>query len=166
MSERGKGKHQRIAARTQKMRARNSRLIRIFLVVILACGCFALGFMVRDHPHFLQRLGFPDTITGLVTTTSEADDKDTYNSLSKRIAEVEGILETDSLDTYDLNVVTQSTLAAFAEASDDPYLRYYTPERYEALLNTASEGYAGVGVLFSEYGGIAYVVDVFEGSEV
>lgn len=156
---------QRTAARTQKMRARNTRLIRIFIGIILVCAAFAAGFMVRDHPQLLQRLGFPETVTGIPTNVTETEEKDIYNSLSKRVAEVESILATDSLDTYDLNVVTQSTLSAFAEASDDPYLRYYTPERYEALLNTADEGYAGVGVLFSEYGGVAYAVDVFEGSE-
>ena len=57
------------------------------------------------------------------------------------------------------------SLEAFAESTNDPYMRYYTAERYQELLNQAGEGYAGVGVLFSEYNGMAYAVDVFEGSE-
>ena len=151
MSERGKGKNQRVAARTQKIRARNSRLIQIFVVVILACAMFAAGFLVRDHPYFLQRLGFPDTVTGLATNIADQNDtKDAYSSLSVRVAEVE---------------VTVKTLEAFAGATYDPYLRYYTAERYRELLNQVGEGYAGIGVLFSEYNGMAYVVDVFDGSE-
>ena len=166
MGERGKGKNQRVAARTQKIRARNSRMIRIFLVAILVFAAFAAGFLVRDHPHFLQRIGFPDTVTGLVANvTEQGDTKDTYNSLSKRVAEVEEKLASDSLDSYDLDAATKSTLEAFAESTDDPYARYYTAERYQELLNQAGEGYAGIGVLFSEYNGMAYAVDVFEGSE-
>ena len=166
MSERGKGKNQRIAARTQKMRARNSRLIQIFAVVILACVMFAAGFLVRDHPYFLQRLGFPDTVTGLATNIADQNDtKDTHNSLSVRVAEVEDKLKNDSLDEYNLDEVTVKTLEAFAGATYDPYLRYYTAERYKELLNQVGEGYAGIGVLFSEYNGMAYVVDVFDGSE-
>ena len=166
MSERGKGKNQRIAARTQKMRARNSRLIQIFAVVILACVMFAAGFLVRDHPYFLQRLGFPDTVTGLATNIVDQNDtKDVHNSLSMRVAEVEDKLKNDSLDEYNLDEVTVKTLEAFAGATYDPYLRYYTAERYRELLNQVGEGYAGIGVLFSEYNGMAYVVDVFDGSE-
>ena len=166
MSERGKGKNQRVAARTQKIRARNSRLIQIFAVIILVCAMFAAGFLVRDHPYFLQRLGFPDTVTGLTTNIADQNDtKDVYNSLSVRVAEVEDKLKNDSLDEYDLDEVTVKTLEAFAGATYDPYLRYYTAERYRELLNQVGEGYAGIGVLFSEYNGMAYVVDVFDGSE-
>ena len=166
MSERGKGKNQRVAARTQKIRARNSRLIQIFVVVILACAMFAAGFLVRDHPYFLQRLGFPDTVTGLATNIADQNDtKDVHNSLSMRVGEVEDKLKNDSLDEYDLDEVTVKTLEAFAGSTYDPYLRYYTAERYRELLNQVGEGYAGIGVLFSEYNGMAYVVDVFDGSE-
>ena len=166
MGERGKGKNQRTAARTQKIRARNVRAMRVFLAAILICAAFAAGFMVRDHPHFLQRLGFPESITGLATSVADQNDsKDAYNSLSKRISEVEDRLSADSLDTYDIDAVTKGALEAFAEATDDPYMRYYTEERYHDLLAQAGEGYAGVGVLFSEYNGMAYAVDVFDGSE-
>ena len=166
MSERGRGKNQRVAARTQKIRARNSRLIQIFVVVILACAMFAAGFLVRDHPYFLQRLGFPDTVTGLATNIADQNDtKDVHNSLSMRVGEVEDKLKNDSLDEYDLDEVTVKTLEAFAGSTYDPYLRYYTAERYRELLNQVGEGYAGIGVLFSEYNGMAYVVDVFDGSE-
>ena len=165
MAERGN--NQRAAARTRKRRARSYRLIRVFIVVLLLCAAFIAGFSIRGQSAFLQTLGFPESITGI--NASEVADqnaakKDVYNSLSMRVSEVEDILATDSLDTYDLDVATQNALTAFAESSSDPYVRYYSADRYNALLNTQDEGYAGVGVLFSEYNGQAYVVDVFEGS--
>ena len=162
-----RGNNQRTVARTRKRRARSYRLIRVFLVIILLCAAFACGFFVRGENAFLQTLGFPVAVTGIQKsdiTDQNAVKKDVYNSLSMRVAEVEDILSSDSLDTYNLDEVTESTLKAFGEASNDPYMRYYSADRYNALLNTQNEGYAGVGVLFSEYNGQAYVVDVFEGS--
>ena len=165
MAEHGNSK--RTAARTRKTRARNSRLIRIFLSIVLICAAFAAGFAVRDHPGFLQRLGFPSTVTGLPTTTAEqnAEKVDVFNSLSARVSEAETILKSDSLDSFGLDEATDSVLTAFANATHDPFMRYYSPDRYTALLNTKDEGYAGIGVLFSEHNGEAYAVDVFEGSE-
>ena len=164
MAERGN--NQRAAARTRKMRARSHRLIGIFLVCILIAAAFSVGFFLRGQSAFLQSLGFPSTITGVKqsTTTETSKAKNAENSLSMRFSEVEDVLAADSLDTYDLDAATKATLNAFTKSTDDPYLRYYTPERYNALLNTQDEGYAGVGVLFSEYNGKAYVVDVFEGA--
>ena len=162
-----RGNNQRTAARTRKRRARSYRLIRVFLVVILACIAFAAGFFVRGESAFLQSLGFPSNITGIVqsdVTEQNVAKKDVYNSISMRVAEDEDVLADDSLDTYNLDAVTEGTLQAFGAASDDPYLRYYSADRYNALLNTQDEGYAGIGVLFSEYNGQAYVVDVFENS--
>lgn len=162
-----RGGNQRSAARTRKRRARSYRLIRIFLAVILICAAFAAGFMVRGQSAFLQSLGFPASITGIAQseiTDQNASKKDVYNALSTRVAEVEDILSEDSLDTYNLDEATEGTFEALGAASNDPYLRYYSSDRYNALLNTQDEGYAGIGVLFSEYNGQAYVVDVFEGA--
>jgi len=123
--------------------------------------------MLRGNSHLLQTLGFSQTITGATSTTVDpgSTKKDVYNAISSRMGEVEDVLSTDSLNTYDLNAVTEATLSAFATATGDPYVRYYSQARYESLLNDQSEGYAGIGVLFSEYNGQAYAVDVFEASE-
>ena len=115
-----RGNNQRTAARTRKRRARSYRLIRAFIVVILLCVAFAGGFVVRGQSGFLQSLGFPSAITGIPqseTTEQAVAKKDVYNSLSTRIAEVEDILATDSLDTYNLDEVTESTFSAFGSAS-------------------------------------------------
>lgn len=156
--------NQRTAARTRKRRARSYRLIGTFIAIILLAVAFAGGFMLRGNSALLQTMGFPSTITGITQSEVTEQTADVYNSLSKRVAEVEGILEKDSLDEYDLDKMTELLLTDLGEASNDHYLRYYTPERYNELLNSQNEGYAGVGVLFSEYAGQAYAVDVFEGA--
>ena len=57
-------------------------------------------------------------------------------------------------------------LDAFAVSTQDPYLRYYDASRFAASSSTsdASDNGGGIGVLFNEYNGSAYAVDVFEGS--
>lgn len=81
-----------------------------------------------------------------------------------RVDEVEGILSEESLDSFDLDQATSSLLTSLAEATEDPYLRYYDQEHYSMLEQDGGEGYEGVGVLFGEYNGQAYAVDVFDGS--
>ncbi len=48
---------------------------------------------------------------------------------------------------------------------NDSYLRYYDESHYESYLKDTSKTYTGIGVLFGEYEGKAYVTDVFAGSE-
>ena len=42
---------------------------------------------------------------------------DTYNSLGARVEEVEGILDEESLDSYDLGMATSSVLDAFSDTT-------------------------------------------------
>lgn len=165
MSERDNGNKTRLAARTRKKRARNLHLIRLFSVVLALCVAFVAGFFLRGNATFLQSLGFPSSVTGLDDSIVDSSaKKDSYNSASARLAEVEQILSEDSMDSYDLDAATNEVLASISDASDDPYLRYFDASRYSQLLGDDAEGYAGIGVMFSEYNGQAYVVDVFEGS--
>ena len=150
------------------MRARNYRFIRIFSAIIALVIAFCLGFALRGHTNFLASLGLPSSITGITqTSTSDnaATSEDVFHSLSARVKEVDALIVDDSLDSYELDPATDAVLTAIAEASNDPFMRYYSNERYTELLTQQDEGYAGIGVLFSEHNGQAYVVDVFEGSD-
>ena len=154
----------RLAARTRKKRARNLRMIRSSLVILAICCAFLLGFFVRGNSMWLQSLGFSQPVTGVEDSKAAASKKDVYNALSARMSEVEEVLNADSMDSYDLDAATNEVMASFSKASDDPYFRYFDPSRYSQLLSDDAEGYAGVGVMLSEYNGQAYAVDVFEGS--
>lgn len=153
-----------MAASARKARERNLRFIRLFSLVICICVAFSLGFLTRGNDALLSSLGFaslvnPETGTG----GAGSQTKDVYNSLSERVSEVEDALVGDSLDSFDLDATTASVLDAFADSTEDAYFRYYDPARYQSLMQ-GGEGYRGIGVLFSEYNGRAYAVDVFEGS--
>ncbi|MEA5020566.1 MAG: S41 family peptidase [Gordonibacter sp.] len=155
-----------VAASARKMRARNLHLMRILAFVVCVCVAFAVGFFLRGNNALLESVGFSSITSGSepISGASSTKDKDAYNSLSVRLSEVEDIIKQDSLDTYDLEVATTSVMGAFAEATEDNYLRYYDSARYASLMHESSGSYAGIGVLFSEFNGQAYAVDVFDGS--
>jgi carboxyl-terminal processing protease len=70
------------------------------------------------------------------------------------------------MDTIDLQTATASMMQDLVDSIDDPYAKYFSPERYEAYIKETTESkYSGIGVLFSDYNGRAYAIDVLEGSE-
>ena len=141
-------------------------LFKQAMLALIAVACaFAVGFFVRGEGQLLHGLGFVGAgISG--DDKPVATNQNANNSLGSRIAEVEKILAEDSVETYELDSATSALLEALATTADDPYMRYYTPLQYDELTrevaNTGS--YSGVGVLFAEYNGQAYAVDVFDGS--
>ena len=161
------GKHSRqntkVAVSAEEIRNRNLHLITIFAVVLLVCGSFVLGFGLRGNSTVISALGLSSLVSSDSSSTTVTDE--TYASLAERLNEVIELLSEESLDSYDLDTATQAVLDALADTTEDAYLCYYTADRYATLLAETSEKYSGIGVLFSEYNGCAYVVDVFEGSE-
>lgn len=143
---------------------RNARLLKVFVVFISVCLAFALGFLIRGSEPILERLGFTSLITDVDQNPGATVSGSTYDSLSARVAEVEGIVATESLDTYDLDATTTSVLDTFTAATEDSFFRYYNPARYAAYVQESAGKYGGIGTLFSEYEGNAYVIDVFEQS--
>lgn len=143
---------------------RSSRILKIFIVCICLFVAFVLGFFVRGNEPILSRLGFSSLVVSADQNTAAAANNNTYNSLAARVSEVDGIVTGDSLDSYDLDDTTTSVLDAYSASTDDKYLRYYNPARYSAYIKESAGKYAGIGALFSEYDGKAYVVDVFERS--
>lgn len=153
------------AASVRRERARKVRILRTFALVVLVAAAFALGFGIRGNQALMDSLGFPSAMGEKDQNPGATVTGSTYDSLSARVAEVEGILENESLDTYDLNAATTDVLDSFVAATEDPYLRYYDAARYDAYVKEGATGsYAGIGVLFAEYNGQAYAADVFEGS--
>ncbi|WP_080797023.1 S41 family peptidase [Arabiibacter massiliensis] len=153
-----------LAASERRARARNVRLIRTLATVIVVGVAFAAGFFVRGEAPLLESLGFSSLVVDVDRNPGSTTSGDTYDSLGARVEEVEGVIEQESLDSYDLSMATTNVLEALTDTTEDPYLRYYDAARYAALVQDSSGSYAGVGVLFSEYKGRAYAVDVFEGS--
>ncbi len=155
-----------IAASARKVRTRNLRIMRTLFVVIGVCVAFSAGFMLRSNDALLESLGYVPLVDNgsPAPGAAAAKEKNVFNALSPRVSEVEDIIKNDSLDSYELDSATTNVLGALADATEDAYLRYYDPVRYSTLMHDSSGSYAGIGVLFSEYKGSAYAVDVFEGS--
>lgn len=147
---------------TQK---RNARLIRIVSLCVVAVLIFAAGFILRGNTELLTTFGFTNLSVKQDVNPGETVSGNTYDSLSARVAEVQGIIADDSVDEYDLNSATKATLDAFISTMNDPYARYFDAASYQTYLNNVSNPSSGIGVLFGEQDGSCYVVDVFEGSE-
>jgi carboxyl-terminal processing protease len=136
-------------------------MIGLFFV----CAAFAAGFLARGNAELLTYLGFDTPANSVDVNPGMTVSGNTNDSLSARIAEVQGILEQQSLDTYDLDAATAMMLNDLSATTGDPYVSYLDESHYETYLSSASSDYEGIGVLFSENNGQAYAVDVFSGSE-
>lgn len=158
-------RERKVAAVSKQEQLRHKRYMRAFGLFLALLIAFAAGFLVRSQPAFVSSLGFPVN-DGEQNAASPVEVKTTYESISARIAEVEDLFSESSVSGYDLTAATEGMIAAMMQTTGDPYATYFTPERYSAYVReTADRSYAGVGVLFSDYNGRAYVADVFEGSE-
>lgn len=157
------GLHQRKEDASKSNYKRNAGIVKIFGACICVCLIFCLGFLLRGNTQLLASLGFAN----LAPTAPQSDDSTAtqhQDTIAKRIDEVESLLDTESLNTYDLNQATTSMVNSLISATDDPYVRYFDTESYQSYLESTSSPDRGIGVLFGEYNGQCYAVDVFEGS--
>ncbi len=151
--------------KNQSIQKRNANIIKVVGVCIVVVLVFVSGFLVRGNTDLLTSLGFSNLTVKQEANPGETVSGNTYDSLSARVAEVQGIIKNDSVDTYDLNTATTATLDAFIKTMNDPYARYFDASSYQTYLNSVTNPSTGIGVLFGEKDGSCYVVDVFEGSE-
>lgn len=143
----------------------NASIVKVLGACILVCVIFCAGFLLRGNDQFLQALGFSDINSSEEQNAGMTVTGNTYDSLSARVAEVEGTLDQESLDSYDLNTTTKAVLDSFLASAGDPYLRYFDDQSYQSYLTNTAKTDSGVGVLFGEIEGECYVFDVFEDSE-
>lgn len=143
----------------------NANIIKVVSVCIALVVVFVAGFALRGNAELLTMMGFSSFTVKQEVNPGETVSGNTYDSLSARVAEVQGIIADDSVDTYDLTAATTATLDAFIDTMHDPYARYFDAASYQTYLNSVSNPSSGIGVLFGENDGTAYAVDVFEGSE-
>lgn len=163
-SERQSASSRKRRTASLRERVRNRKLAWACVGFLALVAAFALGFAVRSQVAFVQSLGFP--VDEAASQAAPAKDKTTYDAISERVGEVEDILKSYSMDELDLSQATISMLNDLLKATDDPYAQYFDSTRYESYVRESSDRkYGGIGVLFGEYDGRAYVTDVFDGSE-
>ena len=140
-------------------------LLRVFLAVILVAVSFVGGFALRSQTELVASWGIPVS-DGEREALAAAAANNTFESVSARVGDVEDILSTYSMDEIDLTAATYSMLDDLMKSTGDPYATYYNPDLYNTYIKETTErSYAGIGVVFADYNGRAYVSDVFEGSE-
>lgn len=110
----------------------------------------------------MRRLGVD--ISGDAASPASASASRDSGEVASRLLEVESILSSESLDSYDLDASTGAVVEAFLGSTDDPFTRYFSDARYTSYVNVPTGEYPGIGVFFAEYAGKAYALDVFEGS--
>ena len=140
-------------------------LLRVFLAVILVAVSFVGGFALRSQTELVASWGIPVS-DGEREALAAAAANNTFESVSARVGDVEDILSTYFMDEIDLTAATYSMLDDLMKSTGDPYATYYNPDLYNTYIKETTErSYAGIGVVFADYNGRAYVSDVFEGSE-
>lgn len=142
----------------------NASIVKFLGACIFVCVVFYAGFAVRGNTDLLNAMGLSSFDADSDVNPGMTVSGDTYNSLSARFAEVDGILSEGGMESYDLSQATAKALPAFLGTVDDPYLRYYDDQSYQSYLATTKNPNAGIGVLFGESNGQCFVSDVFEDS--
>ena len=163
----GQGQKQQQGARSERRvdQATSHGLLRVFLAVILVAVSFVGGFALRSQTELVASWGIPVS-DGEREALAAAAANNTFESVSARVGDVEDILSTYSMDEIDLTSATYSMLDDLMKSTGDPYATYYNPDLYNTYIKETTErSYAGIGVVFADYNGRAYVSDVFEGSE-
>ena len=143
----------------------NLRLIKFMVSLLCIVLAFVGGFILRGNDAVLDRLAMRNTSGSGDLNPGMTVSGNTYDSLSARVAEIQGILNKESVDSYDLDATTSNVLNALTSSTNDSFVHYYDATHYATYLKDVSANYAGVGILFSERKGKAFAVDVFNGSE-
>ena len=129
---------------------RNASIVKLLGACIFICLVFCAGFFVRGNTDLLNAMGLSSLDVDTEVNPGLTVSGDTYDSLSARVAEMEGILKKSSMDDYDLGQVTAKVLSSYAEGTGDSFLKYYDETSYRAYLASTKNPEAGIGVLFGE----------------
>ena len=143
---------------------RNALIVRVVGTIIIAVLIFSAGFLLRGNTALLDSLGFSSLSTEDQPNAGATVSGNTYDSLAARVAEVQGIIEQESLDEYPLEQATTDVIGAFLATTDDPYMAYLDEKSYQSYISRSVDPQAGVGVIFGESDGSCYAADVFDGS--
>ena len=141
-----------------------SRVFRAMGSFVFICLIFAAGFMLRGNDFLLDRMGMGSMSVDVEQNPGATVSGDTFDSVSARVAEVQGVIDQYSLDSYALDDATRTLISGLLKETGDPYARYYDVQSYAAHAAKDAEANFGVGVLFGDYENQAYALDVIPGS--
>ena len=133
----------------------------MLVLCIAACLLFSAGFLLRGNAELMEPLGI---VAAKDPSSASQGASPEVSAVASRLDEVEKMLSSGSLDSYDADATTRAVLDSFLKNTDDAYARYFDDARYTSFVDVATDEYPGVGVFFSEQNGKAFALDVFENS--
>lgn len=138
----------------------SARLLRALCLFVALCLVFALGFFLRGNELAMGRLGLSDLMADSSVNPGATISGNVSDSAAARVAEVQGILDEYSLNEYSLDEASTAMVKDMLKSTGDSYVRYYTPQKYSEYRKGNDADTSGIGTLFGDYNGQAYVVDL------
>ena len=104
---------------------------------------------------------------GSINLTTEADSDDFLMSKEVRlkISQIKSIIDKYYLNDIDEDKMTEGMYKGLVSSLQDPYSVYYTKDEFEALMESSSGSYCGIGAYVSQdvKTGVITIVKPFEG---
>ncbi|MGI6094761.1 MAG: S41 family peptidase [Lachnospiraceae bacterium] len=124
----------------------NKKFVKGFLLGVFMTAVIGLGVYLFVFPKASQYLK-----TGEGSSKQEAEkvDPDSLEAKAK-IEALEYLIDKLYLDDVDKNALTESMYAGMVEGLGDPYSHYYTKEEYEALQESTSGEFEGIGIIMQQ----------------
>lgn len=104
---------------------------------------------------------------GSINLTTEADSDDFLMSKEVRlkISQIKSIIDKYYLNDIDEDKMTEGMYKGLVSSLQDPYSVYYTKDEFEALMESSSGSYCGIGAYVSQdvKTGVITIIKPFEG---
>ncbi len=117
----------------------------MLVLCIAACLLFPPVFCCAETPSSWA----PGYRGGERSSSASQGASPEVSAVASRLDEVEKMLSSGSLDSYDADAATRAVLDSFLKNTDDAYARYFDDARYTSFVDVATDEYPGVGVFFS-----------------
>lgn len=133
------------------------------LVSAVIVSLLFLGYIASMRGHRYNSSNGQNTSQN---TTSTDDDALLNSELTDKIQEIEDYIDTYYLYDEDKSAARDGMLSGLVASLDDPYAYYYNEEEYQALLESNSGTYCGIGVQVTQEAAtkLITVTKVFEGT--
>ena len=110
--------------------------IRVAALIVTGVFLFMAGFFLRGNDFIMSRFGLSDAATSQASS-SPVDGR--LGQVASQLSEVEVIINSESLDDYEIDTTSEAVINAFLTTTNDSYSRYYSPSRYSAYVAGTNE---------------------------
>lgn len=100
-----------------------------------------------------------------LTTEADSDDSIMSKAVKLKLSRIKSIIDTYYLNDIDNEKMTEGMYKGLVSSLEDPYSVYYTKDEFDALMESSSGSYCGIGAYVSQdvKTGVITIVKPFEG---